>query len=94
MNIKHLLFVLGIGATSIFIGGCDSGNNNTAADMAVAPGRDLSTGPDLATTPADMAMPGCVDPATQNPTHAQILNTCTNAQKIDKTPKLPPAPCM
>ncbi len=93
MKIQNMLFALacalGIGAATV---GCDDTGNTGAADMA-AVARDLSTGPaDIAMSPPDMAT--CSDPNIANPTHAQIINACTTAQKIDKTPKLPAPPCM
>jgi hypothetical protein len=52
-------------------------NNGTGADMGGSP--------DLSTTPATPDM-GCYAKPT---TYLELLNACTNAQAIDKTPVTP-----
>ena len=63
---------------SLLLVGCTSSSKPAPSDLATAPSVDLATNPDLGPTCGEHPM-----------THVELLNACTNADSVDKTPFYP-----
>ena len=89
----HLLLIGGLALSGAVVGCGDNGDvvsqdlaQPGVKDLAIPATGDLATLPDLAPLPPDM---GCYGVPNAQSTHYQIINACTNAQSLTKTPVLP-----